>query len=64
MTPERKRYLWNTINAELTTEELRQGWHFCYEYDGLLTQGEDDEQVKGEKCSNCGFDPKEVEVKE
>lgn len=61
MTRERWRYLMTNIDAELAPEELAEGWHFCDEYDDLLTQGEDPEQVKGEKCLNCGFDPKEIE---
>jgi hypothetical protein len=60
MTYERWRYPMANMDAELTPEELTEGWHFCEEYDGLLTQGEDPEQVKGEKCLNCGFNPKEI----
>jgi hypothetical protein len=38
---------------QLTAEELKQGWHFCGEFDGLLTQGECFKE-DGVTCI-CGF---------
>ena len=35
--------------ASLTHEEMLEGWHFCWEFDGLLTTGE-----KGDKECFCG----------
>jgi hypothetical protein len=42
----------------LTLEERQAGWHFCHEYDGGLTPGEqlDDEG----RCAWCGFDGRKV----
>jgi hypothetical protein len=42
-------------STRLTEEELQEGWHFCPEFDFLLTQGEGPEQVLGEPCVYCGF---------
>jgi hypothetical protein len=36
MTNERYNKLMESDTEELTAEELKQGWHFCYELDGLL----------------------------
>jgi len=39
MTEERRAYLERTGYA-VTAEEYAEGWHYCSEFDGLLTQGE------------------------
>lgn len=45
-------------HARLTHAEMRQGWHFCSEFDFGLTQGEQlDEQ---RRCAWCGFDRRRV----
>ena len=36
MTDERWEKLMADQKASLTKEEIKAGWHFCYEYDGLL----------------------------
>ena len=36
MTRERYRELFNDIEAKLTPEEVKEGWHFCTEMDGLV----------------------------
>lgn len=36
MTRERYRELENNHSLSLTKEEVKQGYHFCYEWDGLL----------------------------
>lgn len=36
MSKERWRSLMSDTGTELTPEELRRGWHFCPEWDGLL----------------------------
>lgn len=58
MTPEREREL-ECTDCSLTWEEWKEGYHFCEEFDGLVTQGElfsdDDEFV----CI-CGFDRRKV----
>lgn len=42
----------------LTKEEMKEGWHFCIEFDYLLTQGEEiDEQGR---CEFCEFDKRLV----
>lgn len=51
MDRRRREELENDVTTELTEEEMRAGWHFCIELDGLLTQGE---PVDGQ-CI-CGFD--------
>lgn len=46
--------------ARLTREERVDGWHFCPEFDDLLTQGEErDEQGR---CVFCGFDGKRLDA--
>ena len=36
MTDERWREVMRNQDAKLTPEELKAGWHFCNEWDGLL----------------------------
>jgi len=36
MSFERYYFLMSSLNAQLTKEEIKQGWHFCIEWDGLL----------------------------
>jgi hypothetical protein len=46
------------IGGHLTLAELRDGWHFCPEFDEGLTQGEQlDEHGR---CAWCGFDKRRV----
>lgn len=46
--------------AKLEPEERRAGWHYCEEFDGMLTDGEmrDEDGV----CLFCGFDGRKVSV--
>ena len=36
MNNERYRYLIENVEAELTEEEIKQGWHFCPDWDLML----------------------------
>lgn len=36
MTDERRIKLMQDDNTNLTKEEIDSGWHFCWEFDGLL----------------------------
>lgn len=36
MTRERYNTLMGNDDLPLTDEEIKEGWHFCYEWDGLL----------------------------
>lgn len=36
MIPERYKELSKSNSLPLTQEEIKAGWHFCYEYDGML----------------------------
>jgi len=36
MTPERYRELTGPVSIDLTAAEMRQGWHFCPDWDFLL----------------------------
>lgn len=36
MTNERYRQLIKDPNLNISKEEFEEGWHFCYEWDGLL----------------------------
>ena len=36
MTRERYDYLMRDTKSELTDAEVNAGWHFCYDFDGLL----------------------------
>ena len=51
MTNERYNQLMNNEDSELTQEEINQGWHFCFEFDGLLrNNNEEDHHELGFKC--------------
>lgn len=50
ITPERYEKLMSE-ELELTTEEIASGWHFCPEWDFLLTKPSEEEP---RKCL-CGF---------
>lgn len=43
MTKERYTELMNSLDAELTEDELKKGYHFCQDYDGLLVGPESPE---------------------
>lgn len=58
MTLERENQLRDDPSASLTIEEMRQGWHFCDEFDYLLTTGELMRE-DGVTCF-CGFDCRKV----
>ena len=58
MTNERYRQLELTPDATLTLEEMKEGWHFCIEFDYLTTQGEILHE-DGITCI-CGFDRRKV----
>lgn len=36
MTGDRYRYLMRDQDSELTESEIEEGWHFCWDFDGLL----------------------------
>jgi hypothetical protein len=50
MTDERYRELSENLKSHLTLEELDEGWHFCYEFDGLLVKGDPKEEICGRAC--------------
>lgn len=52
MSRDRWNLLMNNDDEKLTEEEIKAGWHFCWEWDGLLIgPGMDETQC----CtSNCG----------
>jgi hypothetical protein len=47
------RYMWLISHEEgsLTDEEIAAGWHFCYDWDGLLIGPG---MWEFEECCNCG----------
>lgn len=58
-----KRERWEELErtgAKLEPEERRAGWHYCPEFDYLLTQGE----LRDEdgSCSFCGFDGSTIDL--
>jgi hypothetical protein len=50
MTDERYKEIEGDITAELTQEEMDEGWHFCMEFDGLLVKGDPKEDFCGKSC--------------
>jgi len=44
MTEERYQQLMRDDEGRLTPEEIMEGWHFCWEFDGLLVGPGMDEQ--------------------
>lgn len=47
-------------NIPLTEEEIKEGWHFCREFDGLLVNSNDLEG-EGQFCdSYCGSNKPKV----
>jgi hypothetical protein len=55
MTKERYHQLqWGDPSSELTTQEWEEGWRFCYEFDGLLLNiNEDDNECTNIGCTAC-----------
>lgn len=58
MTPKRAHELETNMDAQLTPEELAEGWHFCPDWDGMLVNRFDDEG-EGSACL-CDKLPKPV----
>ena len=48
---DKKRYneLMTNLELKLTEEEIKEGWHFCCEWDGLLIHPNDPEY----ECCSC-----------
>jgi len=61
MTKERWKLLMDEDSIELTEEEISEGWHFCWEWDGLLV-GPGMKEIEVCNCqkkndnSRCRFD--------
>ena len=55
MTDERWHELMDSEDSELTSDEAAQGWHWCWEYDGLLVGP----PMPLDYCSEWGSDPNE-----
>lgn len=53
MTDERYRELWNTPSLSLSKEEIKIGWHWCNEFDGLLVGPGMEEFEEMCKPNNC-----------
>lgn len=51
MTDERFKQLMADDNLKLTPEEITEGWHFCFEQDGLLVNSTDREG-EGQFCDD------------
>lgn len=43
MSQERYQQVMYNYEEKLTEEEMNNGWHFCWEYDGLLVNAHDPE---------------------
>ncbi len=54
MTEDRLNAFWEDENLELTFKELKEGWHFCWEWDGLLV-GPGMQELKA--CTCCDIKP-------
>ena len=50
MTNERWNQLMDNDDLLLTEEEIKEGWHFCNEFDGLLVKGDPNEEFCGQAC--------------
>lgn len=57
MTPDRYRML-DREGGRLTKEEMAAGWHYCPEWDYMLTNYNDEE---GETCTCVPWEHKEIE---
>jgi hypothetical protein len=57
MTGERYAYLSKNMDASLTEEEYKAGWHFCYDWDGMLIH----ESYPEFKCCSCKDEPEECQ---
>ena len=51
MNKKRYKELMNNIELKLTEEEIKEGWHFCEEWDGLLIH----KSWKEAECCICRF---------
>ena len=55
---DRNRYIeLDNAGTGLTPEEIEKGWHFCYDWDGMLVGPNTDEAI------SCGCDDKIAEWK-
>lgn len=52
MTAQRYSELMCNESQSLTTEELKKGWHFCWEWDGLLVGPEMPDELSPCHCLN------------
>ena len=50
MTTGRYNELLNNLELSLTMDEIKEGWHFCNEFDGLLVKGDPNESICGDAC--------------
>jgi hypothetical protein len=55
MTNERWRALMDNDDLPLTAEEIAGGWHFCWEWDGLLVGPEMEEWKFCQEVGGCPF---------
>jgi len=54
MTKERYKELRFDENVTLTNKEIREGWHFCLEWDGMLINKYTSPEGKCCKCALIG----------
>lgn len=52
MTDKRYSELMHNIDLTLTEEEIKEGWHFCQDWDGLLIHT----SWKEYECCHCVFE--------
>lgn len=50
MTEQRYNELMDNPELGLTTDEIKEGWHFCNEFDGLVVKGDPKESICGKAC--------------
>ena len=50
MTPERSKQLQSTESGRLTSGEMKEGWHFCPEWDFMLVNM-NDKEGEGSACT-------------
>lgn len=50
MTAKRFTELMADVSLSLTENEIKEGWHFCGEFDGLLVKGNPMRDTCGQSC--------------
>jgi len=55
MKADRYNELMNAFDKPLSSDEIRNNWHWCMDFDGLLMQADKDFYNPVTQCCICGY---------